>query len=89
MTNRELFRRFYRLTRISDRIDALQLGWMRHLLTKEAVAEGMSHFQANKCRVAALCAFLASIQPVREPSRNSVAIQLSVHTFGRVTRGRA
>lgn len=88
MTNRELFRRFYRAARVAERARAINAE-LRHGITKEAISSGFSRAAVLQVRAAALNARINSWLPMREPSKHSVAIQLSVHTFGRVTRGRA
>ncbi|AEY01498.1 hypothetical protein GU3_08710 [Oceanimonas sp. GK1] len=88
MTNRELFRRFYRAARLDEQTGIADIE-LRHVITEDAVDSGFSPAAVLQCRAAALNARMNTWLPMREPSKQSVAIQLSVHTFGRVTRGLA
>lgn len=85
MTERDLYRRFYRAARVAERARAIDAE-LRHGIIKEAISSGFSRAAALQFRAAALNARINSWLPMREPSKNSVAIQLYVHTFGRVRR---
>lgn len=89
MTERELFQGFYALARLDLQTDKPFAHDFRLVLAAEAARAGLSNYQILMARNAALLAIVDRKMSHREPSRNSVAIQLSVHTFGRVTRGRA
>ncbi|MGR7921907.1 hypothetical protein ACU6RQ_12510 [Zobellella denitrificans] len=86
MTLRELFAAFYRAARLDAKAGKAN-PHRRELIVIIARDWGFTEVQINRCRIAALLAWMNSALPAREPSRNSVAIQLSIHTFGRVTRG--
>ncbi|OXS14904.1 hypothetical protein CGX12_11835 [Zobellella denitrificans] len=86
MTERDLFHGFYRATRL-DMNRASFADEERMRLAAEAARAGFSSSQIFKARNAALCSTLNRMQQHHEPSKHSVAIQLAVHTFGRVTKG--
>jgi hypothetical protein len=88
MTVRMLFAAFYRAIRLDAKAGKAN-PHRRRLIVIIARDWGFADAQITLCRLAALRAWMNSAVPAREPSRNSVAIQLSVHTFGRVTRGLA
>ncbi|WP_445399916.1 hypothetical protein [Zobellella sp. An-6] len=87
MTERDLFYGFYAIARLdtggADPFNEELLIW----LTAKAALFGLSNYKIMEVRNAALCAVLNRKQSHHEPSKHSVAIQLSVHTFGRVTKG--
>lgn len=82
MTERELFYGFYRLAREESRmiieLEILELAMI-------ASRAGLSDAQIIYARAAAIHA-TRNVQAF-EPSRNSVCIQMLMHTFGRVRRG--
>lgn len=81
MTERELFYGFYRLAREESRI-FIEVQILE--LALSASRAGLSDFQIIYARAAAIHA-ARNVQAF-EPSRNSVCIQMLVHTFGRVRR---
>lgn len=89
MTERELFRRFYSIARATagkqygDEIFSEE----KELMTAaEAARQGFSNYQILRARHAAAVTLDERAVPAREPSRNSVAIQSMMFTFGRVRR---
>ncbi|TDW59462.1 hypothetical protein [Oceanimonas baumannii] len=86
MTERELFRRFYRAARLDAQAGIADIE-LRHIITEDAVNSGFSPATVLQIRAAALNASINAMLPVREPSKQSVAIQTMVFTFGRVTKG--
>lgn len=86
MTERELFNGFYAIARLDTGAEDPFQEALRTWLTTKAALLGVSNYKIMKARNAALCAVLNRKLKHREPSKHSVAIQLSVHTFGRVRR---
>ncbi|WP_346351951.1 hypothetical protein N2M06_06210 [Oceanimonas sp. AH20CE76] len=86
MTERELFRRFYRAARLDAQTGIADIE-LRHVITEDAIDSGFSPATILQIRAAALNASINAMLPVREPSKQSVAIQTMVFTFGRVTKG--
>lgn len=86
MTDRELFNGFYAIARLDTGANDPFQEALRTWLTTRAALLGVSNYRIMKAHNAALCAVLNRKVKRREPSRNSVAIQLYVHTFGRVTK---
>lgn len=89
MTERELFYGFYSIIRLEVQCGSAIDDWGQLEMAADAARAGFSNDQIMKARDNAVWAVHYRKKPNREPSRNSVAIQLFVHTFGRVTRGRA
>lgn len=89
MTERDLFRRFYGIARATagKRYGDEIFSEEQELMTAaEAARQGFSNYQILRARhAAAVTLDERAIQPA-EPSRNSVAIQMMVFTFGRVRR---
>ncbi|WP_346351018.1 hypothetical protein N2M06_13425 [Oceanimonas sp. AH20CE76] len=85
MTNRELFRRFYRAARLDEQTGIVDTV-LHHGIIEDAVNNGFSPNAVLSVRAAVLVARINAMLPVREPSRQSVAIQTMVFTFGRVRR---
>lgn len=82
MTSKQLFRSFYRLAR-NDHSVISELRMLE--LALNASRAGLSDVQIIYARGAAFYA-TRNVQAF-EPSRNSVCVQMLMHTFGRVRRG--
>ena len=89
MSPRELFLDFYSVIRLDVHKGSAIDDYGQMEVAADAARAGFTNYQILMARNAALLAIVDRKMTHREPSKNSVAIQLSVHTFGRVTRGRA
>lgn len=89
MTERELFRDFYAIARLMDGerygdnpfADELEV-----CAIVAAARAGMSDMAILGVKHSAAMVMEYRQAQIAEPSRNSVALQLTVHTFGRVRR---
>ncbi|ATG72892.1 hypothetical protein AN401_02650 [Zobellella denitrificans] len=89
MTEHDLFRRFYGIARATagKRYGDEIFSEEKELMTAaEAARQGFSNYQILRARHAAAITLDERAVPAREPSRHSAAIQLAVHSFGRVRR---
>lgn len=87
MTDRELFRRFYGITRNVMQGKPTFADDLRMMLAADAARAGFSNYQILLALNAAISTVIEKRLKHREPSKQSIAIQLTMHTFGRVTKG--